>query len=359
MNNINETILLVASIQGFLLFLALITKKTNNKLSNIAISIIIFVITITLLFSWGSATHYNNSKNAIPFWVLHSYLLIPASFWIFFEVNTNPTFKFSNKYLLLFLPSSIDILIQISFKIFTQLVENQSLISFMKSPIWFFFVEILPLFATILIIIFYGRRLWIMRQKFKEFKNLVLDSYFKKMIFILAFTSILLVTWAASTYYLVQYKNVEIILVTFIFLLGYVAYFKPDFFEIPKEILLKSQSTNSFSNYDDKVELNNLNLIFKEKALHLKPKLTVGELAGELNLPVKYVTYLISNYHSKNFNDFVNSFRVKEVIDRMANPAENYKSLLGIALDAGFNSKSSFNQVFKQHTGKTPSEYLP
>jgi AraC-like DNA-binding protein len=50
---------------------------------------------------------------------------------------------------------------------------------------------------------------------------------------------------------------------------------------------------------------------------------------------------------------------VKEVIERMANPSEKHKSLLGIALDAGFNSKSSFNQVFKQHTGKTPSEYLP
>lgn len=85
------TILLAASIQGFLLFLGLITKKTINKLSGIAISIIIFVITITILFSWGSATQYNNSKNAIPFWILQSYLLIPASFWIFFEVNTNPT----------------------------------------------------------------------------------------------------------------------------------------------------------------------------------------------------------------------------------------------------------------------------
>ena len=90
MYNINETILLVASIQGFLLFLGLTAKKTKNKLSNIAVSIIIFVITITILFSWGSATHYNNSKNAIPFWVLQSYLLIPASLWLFFEINTNP-----------------------------------------------------------------------------------------------------------------------------------------------------------------------------------------------------------------------------------------------------------------------------
>jgi len=355
MYNINETVLLVAAIQGFLLFLGLITKKTKNKLSNIAISIIVFVIAITILFSWGSASHYNNSKNAIPFWILSSYLLVPASFWIFFEVNTNPTFKFSKKYWLLFLPALLDISVQIIFKLFYQLLENEIFTVAVKSQFWFFFVEILPLFATILILIFYLRRLWLISQKMKEFKNSILTTYFKKMIFILIFMGLLLTFWTASTYYLVQYKVIEIVLVSFIFLLGYTAYFKPDFFEIPTEILLKNQ--RSFPNFDDKTELQKLNLAFKEKCLHLRPKLTVSELANELNLPTKYVTFLITNYYSKNFNDFVNTYRVTEVVTRMADPAEKHKSLLGIALDSGFNSKSSFNQVFKQHTGKTPSEY--
>ena len=354
MNNINETVLLVASIQGFLLFLGLTTKKTINKLSNFSIGILVFLITITLLFSWGSATKYNNSLNAIPFWVLQSYLLVPASFLLFFEVNTNPKFKFSKKHLMVFLPALLDIFTQI---IFRQLPENRILISVIKSQYWFYFAEFLPLFATSLILSFNVRKLWQFRQKFKEFKNSVLDSYFKKMFFISSFMCLLLLFWTASTYYLVQYKTIEIVLVCFIFLLGYIAYFKPDFFEIPKEILLKNQSLNSFPNFDDKTELGKLDLIFTEKSLYLRPKLTVSELANEMNLPAKYVTFLITNYHSKNFNDFVNGFRVKEVINRMADPKEKHKSLLGIALDAGFNSKSSFNQVFKQHTGKTPSEY--
>jgi AraC-like DNA-binding protein len=358
MKNINETLLLVASIQGFLLFFALITKKTNNRLSNVAISIIIFVITITVLFSWGSVSHYNNSPKAIPFWTLHSYLLIPASFWIFLEVNTNPTFRFLKKYWLLFLPALIDIFIQVILKILPQLIDNQMFISFIKSRFWFFFIEILPLFSTILIQIVYVRKLLLLRQKFKQFKSSTFNSYFKRMFLVLALMSILLIVWTASTYYLIPYKIVEVTLVTFIFLLGYLAYFKPDFFEIPKENLLKNHSANPFSNFDDKVELEKLNSIFKEQSLHLKPKLSISELANELSLPPKYVTYLIGNYHSKNFNDFVNTFRVKEVIERMGQPSEKHKSLLGIALDAGFNSKSSFNQVFKEHTGKTPSQYL-
>ena len=358
MANINETILLVASIQGFLMFLALITKKTTSKLSGIAISIIIFFITITLLFSWGGATHYNNSPNAIPFWTLHSYLLIPASFWLFFEVNINPAFKFHKKHFLLFLPAFVDITVQIIFKLFPALLDNRNSVAVLKSQLWFFFIEILPLFATVLVLLFYGRRLWLIMQKLKAYNNLVLSAYFKKMIFISAFMSFLLVVWAASTYYLIQYKVVEIVLVAFVFLLGYVAYFNPDFFEIPKEILLRNQSLNPFSNFDDKTALSNLNMIFVEQFVHLRPKLTVSELANELNLPAKYLSFLITKYHSKNFNDFVNGFRVEEVMARMADPAQKHKSLLGIALDSGFNSKSSFNQVFKQHTGKTPSEYL-
>ena len=357
MYNINETILLVASVQGFLLFLGLVTKKTTNKLSNVAIGILVFVISVTLLFSWGSASHYNNSKNVVPFWLLQSYLLIPASFWLFFESNTNPKFKFSKKYLVIFLPAFLDILVQIVFYSFFKILENTIFISAIKSQLWFFFVEILPLLATMFIFSFYVRKLLEIKQKFKEFKNSVLNSYFKKMFFILAFMCLLLLVWTASTYYLVQYKVTETALVCFIFLLGYIAYFKPDFFEIPKEILIKNQDSSPFPNFDDKTELNKLNLIFVEKSLHLRPKLTISELANEMTLPYKYVSYLITNYHSKNFNDFVNGFRVKEVITRMADPKEKHKSLLGIALDAGFSSKSSFNQVFKQHTGKTPSEY--
>ena len=357
MNNINETILLVASIQGFLLFLGLFTKKTTNKLSSVSIGILVYVITITLLFSWGSASQYNNSKNVIPFWVLQSYLLIPASFWLFFEVNTNTKFKFSKKYLMIFLPAFLEILAQIIFYVFFKLLKNTIFVSVIKSQYWFFFSEILPLFATVLILSFYVRKLWQIKLKLKEFKNLILNSYFKKMFFISGFMCLLLLVWTASTYYLIQFKIIEIVLVCFIFLLGYIAYFKPDFFEIPKEILLKNQSLNPFPNFVDKTELNKLNLIFTAKSLHLRPKLTVSELANEINLPAKYISYLITNYHFKNFNDFVNGFRVKEVIIRMADPNEKHKSLLGIALDAGFNSKSSFNQVFKQHTGKTPSEY--
>ncbi|MCB0287465.1 MAG: AraC family transcriptional regulator, partial [Calditrichaeota bacterium] len=55
---------------------------------------------------------------------------------------------------------------------------------------------------------------------------------------------------------------------------------------------------------------------------------------------------------------FVNNFRVKEVQARMLDQENSDYTLLAIAMDAGFSSKSSFNRIFKKHTGLTPSQFL-
>ena len=59
----------------------------------------------------------------------------------------------------------------------------------------------------------------------------------------------------------------------------------------------------------------------------------------------------------KNFFDYINAFRVKEVQSKMFNSDFNHYSLLGIAFSSGFNSKASFNRIFKDMTGETPSAY--
>lgn len=351
MNNLNDTVLLAASIQGALLFLGLISKKANNRVSNVSVGIIVFVITGTILFSWGSATHYNNSEDAFPFWVLQSYWLLPPAFWLFLKVNTDPYFKLSRHHLFLFLPAGLEIGFQVLLK-FYPFVQHWAFI--VRSETWFFFVEVLPLVSTIVVFCAYFMKLLALKQQAREVPGAY--SYFKRFFLVFGFLLLIPAVWIASTFYLIPFKIIETILVSLIFLLGYVAYFKPDFFEIP---LLKLRPlTQGFSGFDDNVEILRLQKVFTEDSIYLRSKLTVAELAEELGLPVKYVSYLISNYYGKNFNDFVNGFRVREVISKISDPKESHKTLLGMALDSGFNSKSGFNLVFKKHTGKTPSEFF-
>jgi putative ABC transport system permease protein len=74
--------------------------------------------------------------------------------------------------------------------------------------------------------------------------------------------------------------------------------------------------------------------------------LTTHELSRMINVVLK-----------KSFNDFINEYRVAEVIRKMQNPANDHITLLGIALESGFNSQSTFTRIFKQMTGKSPVEY--
>lgn len=90
----------------------------------------------------------------------------------------------------------------------------------------------------------------------------------------------------------------------------------------------------------------------------LKPKLTLGALAELLNISVNHLSQIINQYENMNFYDFVNRYRVKEFMQKVNDTTNKNFSILAIALDCGFNSKSSFNQVFKKSTGKTPSQYM-
>ncbi|NJK95779.1 MAG: AraC family transcriptional regulator [Bacteroidales bacterium] len=98
--------------------------------------------------------------------------------------------------------------------------------------------------------------------------------------------------------------------------------------------------------------------MMNDKKPYLEPKLTLNALAAELNISVNYLSQLINQYQGKNFYDFVNGFRIEEFKSRVLSPKNQHLTILALAFDSGFNSKSSFNLAFKKHTGLTPSEFL-
>ncbi|MGV8962082.1 MAG: helix-turn-helix domain-containing protein [Candidatus Saccharimonadaceae bacterium] len=96
--------------------------------------------------------------------------------------------------------------------------------------------------------------------------------------------------------------------------------------------------------------------MLKEKP-YLNPELTLTELASQIDISTHYLSQIINEQFKLNFFEYVNHFRVEEVKSRINNPKFESYSLLGIALDSGFNSKSSFNRIFKKFTNQTPSQF--
>lgn len=90
---------------------------------------------------------------------------------------------------------------------------------------------------------------------------------------------------------------------------------------------------------------------------YLDPDLTIVDVASTLNIPKHYITQIINEKLNKNFFLYTNEYRVNEVKQKFADEKFNGHSILRIAYDSGFNSKSSFNDIFKKLTNVTPSEY--
>jgi AraC-like DNA-binding protein len=96
---------------------------------------------------------------------------------------------------------------------------------------------------------------------------------------------------------------------------------------------------------------------FEKERPYLNGKLSLREVADHLNISVNHLSQVINEQLGKTFFDFVSDYRVEEVKSRLAKSDLQNFTLLAIAYDSGFNSKSSFNTVFKRSTGKTPSQY--
>ena len=112
---------------------------------------------------------------------------------------------------------------------------------------------------------------------------------------------------------------------------------------------LKEEEANSYA--------EQLSTFMLSEKPYMDTGLTLPQLASQINISSHYLSRIINEKFKLNFFEYINQFRIEEVKTRMKNPKFQNFSLLGIALDSGFNSKSAFNRIFKKFTGQTPSQY--
>jgi AraC-like DNA-binding protein len=154
------------------------------------------------------------------------------------------------------------------------------------------------------------------------------------------------------------------ILIGFIFYLGYFGIKHENIFLdsrnddfVNKKSSCKKKYKNSglkddvLRNYYEK-----LIILMEEEKPYLQPKLNLSELAEQLEISGNQLSQIINQMSGVNFHDFVNKYRIEEFLN-LAKKNNNF-SLLAVALEAGFNSKSSFNSVFRKQKGCSPSQYL-
>jgi len=110
----------------------------------------------------------------------------------------------------------------------------------------------------------------------------------------------------------------------------------------------------------DEVQRYGLSLsqYMKEDQLYLDPSLSLRQLAEHLGLHPNKLSWLLNEHIGKNFNEYINFFRLETFKVKALEPANSHLTLLGLAYESGFNSKTVFNAYFKRMEDMTPSAWV-
>ncbi len=106
-----------------------------------------------------------------------------------------------------------------------------------------------------------------------------------------------------------------------------------------------------------KYYLGKLITYMKESKSYLSSAINLPGLSKEISIPSRYISQVLNEELGMSFYDFINKYRIEEAKTLLLDPENNTSSIIDIAYDCGFNSKSVFNAAFKKYTGRTPSEY--
>lgn len=142
------------------------------------------------------------------------------------------------------------------------------------------------------------------------------------------------------------------------FVTGYLAMLQPEIFFGPFEARpARRYERSSLTPENAALHKTRLLEMMEREKSFLDPEITLPKLAQALEVPVAHLSRVINDLLGRNFYEFINHYRVEAAKRRLASPEAGREKLITVALDCGFNSVATFNRVFKELAGRTPSDY--
>lgn len=352
--------MLVGAIQGVIFTLIVALSKKYRSKANFFLVLLILCFALNNIQYYIYDTQVLNEYDFFRSIYIPLAILCPVFYYLYVKTFlTDQKLSISDK--LLFLPFCLFLIICFYYK---------TLILFSKNPIFAFEnlieVEIIQEVSASIFSLLLLTRSYFMILKFKD--NNQNFQMQKSSLDWLKITTVILIVlcliWAFAIYDDLQQKNstafylVWISLSFTIYWLGHIGIYKYGI-RNEQQNLRKFSKTNpiivSVPSESEHI-LGFKNYIVDQKN-YLNSELTLDLVAENLNISKTYLSKMINKELKMGYSDFINSLRVEEAKMYMKNSEfENY-TLVAIGLEAGFNSKSAFNNAFKKHTGLTPSEF--
>jgi AraC-like DNA-binding protein len=230
-------------------------------------------------------------------------------------------------------------------------------------------VSVLHIFFQTFILIYYLKFEKKLYEEFSEVESLRIQWLKQFLILTLAATLLAVFSFFARTWnipVLSQLYSFHFIGIVLLFYwLSYKALTQPVLFGIVKEQNSTATIAPEEKYKKSTLEAEQVSIIFEKvkhvlhtQKLYLKNDLTLTQLSLAVDIPRHQLSQAINSCYTGNFFDLINDYRVEAFKQFASLPDKKHLNLLGIAQEAGFNSKASFYSVFKKKTGMTPAEFL-
>lgn len=366
--NILVLFILFGALQGFILAFILISTKRLNKTSNQFLALLLFNLSLLNVSSALELIPTARELELLRYIPTFFVNLIPVFTYYFVHYLIEPKYTWRKVDYLVFIPSAIELTHRF-YRFFSYLAGYPY--SQEANQQFYFISNVYEAFAVIatLVVIFYSlRKLSDYEKKLYENYAEVSDKSLSWLWITLVIGLLLAFLWLFVTYTdfdPILYRqdmaiNVLLGLSMLIYWIGYSMIIRQGLLDTPtfavtqKEPVQPTSSELSVKTTEHYTNL--LDLMTREK-VYRNPNLSMTILADKMNLSNGYLSQIINQKEEQNFFDFVNSYRVEEVKLNMADPKFDHFTILGLAQEAGFKSKSTFNSVFKKLNGVTPSQY--
>jgi AraC-like DNA-binding protein len=356
-------------VQGFFVAFLLNRKNGQRSRANVFLSILLVFLSFSIahiLFAGGMIHHLRIKVYSIgdP-----TFLLIPPLLWFYTLELTGQKVKFPGRAFIHFTP----FLAVSFFSLTVTSVRSEELTHFLQNS-----HRIVSILFWIAVVIQFSCYQFFIHKKWRTYQTLIQQEASNtdnvNISWVRFFMTVFLVInifFLFTFFAVIQFGNREWLLkatgVVFslsVFALGYKGI-------LQKEILYPGihddkradtgtppkEPNQRVKEKQDQTLIDKVLRYMEEKKPFLDAELTLSSLAKALEVNRTQLSQLINEGIGDNFYDFVNKYRVEEVKKLMADPKTDKLNLLGIALEAGFKSKSTFNLIFKRFTGLTPTDY--
>lgn len=340
----------------------ILLSSAKNKLPNRLLGLLMLAITGWIVDALMRASGIYGQYPSLYFLPIYYSFAFGPLLYLYVLAITNKNFHFKKKYALHFVPVVIQGLFywvvtfqSYQFKYYTWFHIHQPYTYRVEyDGTWLSMV----IYLTLAIVHVNKYQLWLQNNYSNTTQKML--NWLKISLGILALVCIAWLFEAylrdfRNTYY--QYDLSTNLLCLVIYCIGFIGIKQVavDLVFVPDENQVISPK--AIAKADDRIVASIENILKVEK-LYLNPELTIADLAKRLDLPAKTVSFNINAAFNKPFNSYINAFRVDEVKARLQSSDVEKFTLLGIAFESGFNSKTSFNRIFKEFTGSSPSDFI-